>query len=445
MFLRSNTVAVERVAIDSLRAAEPPVRRHPEKQFKKLCRSLAKYGQVTPILVTPEREIIDLELVWRALKANGANHVDVIVIRDKSPAEITALRLMLNRSAMDAVWDNENLQKVLQDLIDLDFDLELTGFDPPEIDHHINLDLPHGNVEETGSDIPAVEVKAVSSLGAIWALGDHRIGCGDGTDHPFVNRVLDGRLAHVCFVDMPYNIPVHGFISGKGRHRHREFIEGAGELSTDEYFALVRDSLSVLKICSLPTALIYACIDWRHVMEMTVAGRGCDMPLYQIVTWVKSNAGMGGIYRNQSEFICIFRAGEETPLDNVELGRRGRNRSNVWNYPGMSAFGKGRDELLGMHPTTKPVSMIADALRDVTKRGEVVLDTFAGSGSVLMAAQETGRICRCVELDPLYVDVAVRRWQNATGREAVRLEIGESFNSIAQRLLDAPPESSHGQ
>src|SRR6202048_1268407 len=199
MFLRSNTVAVERVAIDSLRAAEPAVRRHPEKQFKTLCRSLAKYGQVRPILMTPEREIIDLELVWRALKANGATHVDVIVIRDKSPAEIKALRLMLNRSAMDAVWDNENLRKVLQDLIDLDFDLELTGFDPLEIDHHINLDLPHGNVEEDGSDIPAVEVEAVSSLGSIWAAGDHRIGCGNATALSFVSRVLACRLAHFCF------------------------------------------------------------------------------------------------------------------------------------------------------------------------------------------------------------------------------------------------------
>src|ERR1700730_11006528 len=362
MFLRSNSVAVERVPIDSLRAAEPPVRRHPEKQFKKLRRSLAKYGQVWPILVTPEREIIDLELVWRALKANGATHVDVIVIRDKSPAEIKALRLMLNRSAMDAVWDNENLRKVLQDLIDLDFDLELTGFDPPEIDHHINLDLPHGNVEETGSDIPAVEVKAVSSLGSIWAAGNHRIGCGNATDLSFVSRVLSGRRAHVSFVDMPYNIPVHGFISGKGRHRHREFIEGAGELSTDEYFALVRDSLSVLKICSLPTALIYACIDWRHVTEMTVAGRACDMPLYTICVWTKTNGGMGGIYRNAHEFVCVFRAGADQPLDNVELGRHGRNRTTLWSYPGMSSFGKERDELLGVHPTIKPVSMIADAL-----------------------------------------------------------------------------------
>jgi DNA methylase len=444
MFSRSNSMAVERVAIDSVSAVEPPVRHHPKKQFEKVCRSVAANGQVMPVLVSPEGKIIDHELVWRALKANGASHVDVIVIKNKSSAELKALRLMLNRSAMDAVWDDENLRNVLQDLIDLNFDLELTGFDPAEIDHHINLDLPRSNVEENGSDIPGVDERAVSSRGSIWALGDHRIGCGNATDYSFVSRVLAGRLAHVSFVDMPYNIPVHGFISGKGSHRHRESLEGAGELSTEAYFVLVRDSLSVLQRCSLPTSLIYSCIDWRHVMEMTVAGRACGMPLYQIVTWVKSSGGMGGVYRNQSEFICIFRAGQGTPLDNVELGRRGRNRTNVWNYPGMSSFGKGRDELLKMHPTVKPVSMIADALRDVTRRGEVVLDTFLGSGSSILAAQETGRIGCGVELDPLYVDVAVRRWQNATGREAFQLHTGESFNSTAQRLLSAPSGTDHG-
>jgi DNA modification methylase len=239
-------------------------------------------------------------------------------------------------------------------------------------------------------------------------------------------------------VDPPYNIKVDGFITGKGQHRHREFVQGAGELSTDEYFALLRDSLLVLKTCCVPTALVYACIDWRHVMEMTVAGRDCGMPLYTICVWTKTNGGMGGIYRNQHELVCVFRAGLETPPDNVELGRHGRNRTNVWSYPGMSSFGKQRDELLGSHPTVKPVAMIADALRDVTTRGDVVLDTFLGSGSTLMAAQETGRICCGVELDPLYVDVAVRRWQNATGRDAVLVETGEPFNDVAQRLLAAP-------
>jgi hypothetical protein len=436
--LLSNSLAVQRVPIDSLNSLEPPVRRHPEKQVAKLRKSVQIFGQVVPILVTPEYQIVDHELVWRAMKENGATHVDVIVVADKSPAEIKALRLMLNRSAIDAVWDDENLRRVLEELTEFSFDLELTGFDPAEIDCHLNLDLPEANVEENASDIPPVETKAVSTRAMIWAAGPHRVGCGDATDLGFVKHVLGSHLAHVSFIDPPYNIPVHGFISGKGRNKHREFVAGAGELTSEEFFAFLQTSLNVLKTCSAPAALVYACIDWRHVMEMTVAGRACEMPLYQIITWVKSNAGMGGVYRNASEFITVFRVGKETPLDNVELGRRGRNRTNVWNYPSMSAFGKQRDSLLALHPTVKPVAMIADALRDVTRRGEVVLDTFLGSGTSLIAAQETGRVCCGVELDPLYVDVAIRRWQNITGREATNLETGETFNRSAQRLLESP-------
>jgi DNA modification methylase len=334
---------------------------------------------------------------------------------------------------------------VLEELESSGLDLDLTGFDPPEIDGYLSLDLPRANVEESGSDIPPVETNAVSTLGSIWKLGEHRIGCGDATNPYFVRRVLEGCLARACVTDPPYNVPVAGFISGKGRHRHREFIQGAGELSNEQYFALLTDSLSVLKESCLPDALIFAFIDWRHVMEMLVAGRACNMSLYQIITWVKSNGGMGGIYRNQSEFICVFCAGAERPLDNVELGRHGRNRTNVWHYPGMSSFGKQRDNLLGLHPTVKPVALIADALRDVTKRGDVVVDTFLGSGSTVMAAEETGRRLRGVELDPLYVDVAVRRWQNATGREAILLETGEPFAAARQRLLAAPPKARRGE
>ena len=215
-------------------------------------------------------------------------------------------------------------------------------------------------------------------------------------------------------------------------------------MSDQEFFALIRDALAVLQRGCTPSALIYACIDWRHVMEMTVAGHACNMPLYTICVWTKTNGGMGGIYRNAHELVCVFKAGGEQPLDNVELGRHGRNRTNVWSYPGMSSFGKGRDTLLGMHPTVKPIAMIADALRDVTKRGELVLDTFLGSGSTLMAAQETGRICCGVELDPLYTDVAVRRWQNATGRDAVLIKTGERFNNVSRRLIAAPLEARNG-
>lgn len=219
-------------------------------------------------------------------------------------------------------------------------------------------------------------------------------------------------------------------------------MQAAGELSDDAFFVLLRRSLEVLRTSCTPTALIYSCIDWRHVTELNVAARSCGMQLYNICVWVKPNGGMGGIYRNAHQFICVYRAGDQQPLDNVELGRHGRNRTNVWSsYGGMSSFGKDRDELLGSHPTVKPVAMIADALRDVTKRGSLVLDTFLRSGSTLMAAHETGRLCCGVELDPLYVDVAVRRWQSATGRDAVSVETGETFSTTRQQRLAVSSES----
>ena len=178
-------------------------------------------------------------------------------------------------------------------------------------------------------------------------------------------------------------------------------------------------------------------------MEMTVAGRACGMPLCQIVTWVKSNAGKGGIYRNQSEFICVFRAGDDTPLDNVELGTRPQPNQCV-ELPRHVILRQGARQP-ARRPTVKPVALIADALRDVTKRGDVVLDTFLGSGSNVIAAEETGRICCSVEFDPLYVDVAIRRWQNTTGQDAILLETGEPFNAFARGRLGGPPEATHGE
>lgn len=437
--LLMNSPSVQRVPIDSLKLPAKLLRRHPKKEIEKIQKLLTAYGQVPPILAAPNGEIIFREEVWLALKAEGATEVDVIIVAGKSPRDIQALQLALHRIPLDAVWDEQNVRDVLEELISVEFDVELTGFDAPEIDSFFRLDMPGANVEENGSDIPPLQPQAVSVPGTIWALGDHRIGCGSATDPIFVSNVLGDKVASCAFVDPPYNIQVDGFVTGKGQHRHREFVQGAGELSPDEYFAFLKNSLLTLKRCCAPTALIFACIDWRHVMEMTVAGHACDMPLYNLCVWTKTNGGMGGIYRNAHELVCVFRAGNESPQDNVELGRHGRNRTNVWSYPGMSSFGKEREKLLSSHPTVKPVAMIADALRDVTKRGQLVIDTFLGSGSTLMAAQETGRICHAVELDPLYVDVAVRRWQNATGRDAVVIGTNERFNDAAQRLLTSRP------
>jgi hypothetical protein len=445
MNFHHNSRPVHRVATDSLRLSSLQVQRNPKKQVEKAAKFLAEFGQTPLIYAAPGGEILHGEEYWLALKASGAAEVDVVFINDKSAVELKAIRLALHRIPEDARWNDENVRVVLEEIETAGIDLDLTGFDPPEVDNYLNLDPPHSNVDETCADIPAVEKYGVSTLGVIWCLGKHRLGCGRATDLEFVRRVFGDQPVNMSFIDPPYSIPAQGFISGKGRNRHRKLVQSSGEITDDQYFLLLRDALAVLQKLSCSSALIFSCTDWRHVMEMLVAGRACGLPLYQIIAWIKSNGSIGGLYRNRYELICVFRAGQESPLDNVELGKRGRHRTNVWqHYGGMPSFGKGRDALLEPLPTVKPVAMIADALRDCTKRNDVVADTFAGSGSALMAAEETGRHFRGVEFDPLYVDVAVRRWQNVTGREAVSLATGEPFNSIRQRLISPPTGPEHG-
>ena len=280
-------------------------------------------------------------------------------------------------------------------------------------------------------------------MGSIWLLGKHRVGNGSATDQEFVNRVVGDRTAAACFVDSTYHIASDNFIGGNDHRWHRKSTRNSVERSADDYSALLRDSLAVLKECCRPGAYVFACTDWQHVMEMTGAGRACNMPLVQLVAWTKSDGQMNGLYRNCHELVCVFQVGNAA-LPGVERGRRRRTRGNVWNYH-LPSLGQDSSEVANARPTLKPVAMVADALRDVTKRGEIVVDTFLKLGSTLIAAQQTGRICCGVELDSLSVDVAIRRWQNVTGRDAVLLETGQPFNEIARRRLNAISEPTDGE
>lgn len=435
----SNCTESRRVPIDQLRLPVTPFLHRPSKQIKKAKNFLNAFGQIPRVFAAENGEILGGEEIWLAAKERGDEQIDAVFVIGKTPNELTAIRIWLHRISQDAKWDTENLRVVIDGLINDDFDVSLTGFDTPEIDAVLNLDLPEANVEANDADIPKREQRPVSKLGDIWQLGKHRVGCGSSVNGEFVARLMNSTRAALSLSDPPYNIKVDGFISGKGKHRHREFVSGAGEMSDTQFCMFLQAYLSVALANCTPNALAICFIDWRHVCEMTVAGRLLGLPLYQIVTWVKSNGGMGGIWRNQSEFACVFQMGDQPPTNNVELGKHGRNRTNVWHYPGFSSFSLERDELLGLHPTVKPVAMLADAMKDVTRRGDVVLDSFLGSGSTLIAAEETGRVCCGVELDPLYVDVAVRRWQNKTGRSAVCAQTGQRFDDRALvRGLPAP-------
>jgi DNA modification methylase len=433
------------VPIDSVKPYKNQLRRHNRRSINKLKKLIGHFGQVVPIIIDADRTIVDGHAIWQAMRELDSGEIATITVAGRTDPELKALRLALNRLPAEAAWDNQTLRAEFEELINLSFDLELTAFDTAEIDQVLDLDLPQANLVEDEAKIPPLQATAVSRLGDIWLCGDHRLGCGNAHDRDFVARVSKGVLADVAFTDPPYNVPIAGFVSGKGRHQHREFVQGTGEMSAEQFTGFLAIALGVLKASCSSRALIYACMDWRHVHDLLSAGKRGGLELYNICVWAKTNAGMGALYRNQHELICVFKAGSETPVNNVELGRHGRNRSNLWTYRGFNAFSNERDELLAAHPTVKPVAMLADVLRDVTKRGGTVLDTFMGSGSTLIAAEETGRRCFGTELDPLYVDVAIRRWQIHTRRDAVHASTSELFCDRAEHLAADGCEVRHGQ
>jgi DNA modification methylase len=243
---------------------------------------------------------------------------------------------------------------------------------------------------------------------------------------------MAGRKARLIFTDPPYNVPIAGHVSGLGRIRHREFAMGTGELSRDAYVGFLLRSFALLAENSVPGSLHYICIDWRHVGDMLRAGEAVYSELKNIAVWVKDNAGMGSFYRSQHELVCVFKSGSARHRNNIELGRHGRNRSNVWQYPAISDFGRhGEDgNLLTLHPTIKPVRLIADAILDASARRDIILDPFLGSGSTLLAAERVGRLCYGIELDPLYVDTSIRRWQRLTGQAAIDAATGTPFDEL---------------
>jgi DNA modification methylase len=417
--------------IETVKPYARHARRHSKAKIGKLKKLLGQFGQVAPILVDGDNVIISGHALHTAMRELGAGEIAAVSIVGRSESEIKALRLALNRLPLEAAWDDDVLRAELQELVELSFDLDPTGFDPPEIDSLLDLDLPKNNLAEDDAEIPPIGEVAISAKRDIWVCGRHRLGCGDALDQGFVDKIRGSAQADVCFIDPPYNVPIVGFASGKGRTKHHEFVQAAGEMSSAEFIAFLTGSLKVLRAVCTQRALIYACMDWRHSFELIGAGRECGLQLFNLCVWAKTNAGMGSLYRSQHELVCVFKAGSDTHENDVELGRHGRNRSNLWTYRGFNTFGHDRDGLLASHPTVKPVSMIADALRDVTKRGGIVIDSFMGSGSTLMAAEETGRICFGTEIDPLYVDVAIRRWQARTARDAIHAVTGELFSDRA--------------
>ncbi len=295
----------------------------------------------------------------------------------------------------------------------MSFDLSVTGFSTGEIGV-----ILRGSPDPEDEVIPAVPDTPRTRIGDIWQLGVQRIGCGDGRDVGFLQKVIGaGQRVDVAFLDPPYNVRINGHANARGRHR--EFAMASGEMSDGEFRGFLTDTLGACAAVSRDGAVHFICMDWRHLDDVSAVGHAVCGDLLNICVWNKPNVGMGSLYRSKHEMVFVYRVGTAPYRNMVELGNRGRNRTNVWDYASMNSLQGSRREDLAMHPTVRPVALVADAIRDVSRRGDRVLDIFLGSGTTLIAAERVGRVCCGVELDPAYVDVALARWQALTGREPV--------------------------
>lgn len=397
-------------------------RTHSKKQIEQIKASIDAFGFTNPILADPEGHLIAGHGRLLAAKAMGLDEVPVIMLSGLTEIQKRALRLADNKIALNAGWDMEILKLELSELATLDVDMEvtLTGFSTGEID--VILD---GAEDPDDEVIPAVPETPRTKAGDIWSLGDHRIGCGDGRDLAFLQKVVGADTpVDAAFLDPPYNVRISGHANATGRHR--EFAMASGEMTTPEFRTFLTETLGACASVSRNGAVHFICMDWRHMDDVAAVASDIYGAFLNLCVWNKSNAGMGSLYRSKHELVFVYRVGEAAHLNMVELGKHGRNRTNVWDYASVNSFRGSRREDLALHPTVKPTGLVADAIKDVTRHGDIVLDIFLGSGTTLIAAERTGRRFRGVEIDPAYVDVAIERWSALTGKEP-RLETGENI------------------
>ena len=424
-------------AIAQLKPDPRNPRLHTDKQIRRIAKSIQAFGFNVPVLVDRSGQLVAGHGRLAAVVHLGWEQVPAICLEHLTPDQAAAYQIADNRLTDISTWDEQLLAEQLQYLsaAELDFDLEAIGFDLPEIDLHIQGLSDEEDAEEA-VDLPQPDAMPVSRVGDLWQLGPHRILCGDALDPASYQRVMAGEVARLIFTDPPYNVPIAGHVSGNGTIKHREFAMACGEMDEAAFTQFLQQACELMKGVSLPGSLHYVCMDWRHLQEVLAAGMAVYDEFKNLCVWVKDNAGMGSLYRSQHELVLVFKYGAAPHVNNVQLGQYGRHRSNVWKYAGVNSFARASDEgnLLAMHPTVKPLALVADVLMDASNRGDVVLDPFLGSGTTLMAAEKTCRVARGLELDPLYIDTAIRRWQKRTGQSARLTGDGRTFDEIEAQL-----------
>lgn len=416
---------VEYLALGAIFPNERNARTHSRKQIRQIADSIKSFGFTNPLIIDKDNMILAGHGRLAAAELLAMDKVPCVRIESMTPAQKRAYVLADNKLALNAGWDEEILAEELEALSTLDegFDVSVTGFTIAEVDSLIEGKA----VEEAGDpadDLVPDHIPARCREGDLWQLGPHRLACGNSLDPAVVDLLMDGAKARMVFTDPPYNVPIDGHVSGLGKVRHREFAMATGEMSKAEFTAFLRQCFEQLEKHSLDGSIHFICMDWRHMAEVLAAGEGVYSELKNLIVWAKDNGGMGAFYRSRHELIFAFKKGIAPHTNSFELGQHGRYRTNVWEYRGVNTLKAGRREELELHPTVKPVQMIADAIKDVSGRGEIVLDLFGGSGSTLIAAHKTGRIAHLCELDPIYCNRIIARYEAFAKDEAIQLSCG---------------------
>jgi DNA modification methylase len=425
-------------------------RRHPRKQIRQLTQSIQAFGFVGVVVIDENGQILAGHGRVEAAIAAGLHSIPCMVVTGLTEAAKRLFVLADNKIALNARWDEASIVKLLDEivLLDPDCDIQLTGFDTVEIDQLYEIDAPLDSGDPADEALPEDAGTIVTRPGELWHCGPHRILCGNALEAGSYEQLMGGEVAELGLHDPPYNVPMKGHISGLGRVRHRDFAMAHGELDVEQFTSFLQRFLEQLAAHSRDGSIQFVFMDWRHMGEISRAGERASLELKNVIVWVKDNGGMGTFYRSRHELVFVFKCGTAAHINNFELGQRGRYRTNVWEYAGLNSGGASRREELAMHPTAKPVALLADAMLDCSRRNGIVLDAFGGSGSTMIAAERTGRRARLIELDPLYVDRAVRRWQTFAGETAVHAATGRSFDdhlrqasataSVCTRLVGRP-------
>jgi DNA modification methylase len=432
--------AVEQWSLSRLKPHPEKLRRHSEQQLTLLAAGIRRFGCLSAIVVDERDVILKGHAVCEAAKRAELVEVNVVRALHLTTAEKRAYRIADNKLAELSDWDEALLKVELTDLsgFDLGFDVALTGFSTTEID--LIIDGPPAQESDTADELPAFRESAVTRPGDLWVFANkHRLLCGDARDPKSYVRVLGTNLARMAVVDAPYNVKIGGHVSGLGRRTHNEFAMASGEMTREEFTSFLQAAFENLAGHTMNGSLHYQFMDHAHIEEMVVAGAQAYTKRLNVLVWAKSNGGMGAFYRSRHELIFLYKNGSASHVNNIQLGKDGRYRTNVLEYPGANAFSRGRDEDLARHPTSKPWRLIGDLICDASNPGDWVLDCFAGGGTILIACEKTRRRAAAIEIDAVYCDLSVERWEKLTGKQAILEATGQTYAQVKDARASAVP------